>query len=73
MDNHADTHYFGRNIRPISFTSEEFAVAPFLAEYYEQVNIPICTGATLYTMNHGSSQCLYLAKVYGLATGWIKL
>ena len=25
-------------------------VAHFLAEYYEQVNIPICTGATLYTM-----------------------
>ena len=28
-------------------------VAPFLAEYSEHVNIPICTGATLYTMESG--------------------
>ena len=28
-------------------------VAPFLVEYYEQVNIPICTGANSYTMESG--------------------
>ena len=33
MDNHADTNVFGRNIRPISFTSEECTVTTFLAEY----------------------------------------
>ena len=32
-DNHADTICFGRKIRPISFTSEEFTVAPFLEKY----------------------------------------
>ena len=53
MDNHADIHFFGRNIRPISFSSEEFMVAPLLAEYSEQVTIPICTGATSYTMESG--------------------
>ena len=50
MDNHADTHFFGRNIRPISFKSEEFMVAPFIEDYSEQVNIPIRKGATSYTM-----------------------
>ena len=28
-------------------------VAPFLEEYSEQLNIPICTGATSYTMESG--------------------
>ena len=50
MINHKDTHCFGRNIRPIPFKSEECAVSPFMEEYSEQVNIPICTGATSYTM-----------------------
>ena len=53
MDNHTDTHCFGRKIPTISFKSEECTVAHFLAEYYEQVNIPICTGATSYTMESG--------------------
>ena len=53
MDNHADTPFFGRNIWTISFTSEECTFAPFLAEYSEQVNIPICTGATSNTMESG--------------------
>ena len=53
MDNHADKHCFGRNIRLISFTSEECTVAPFLAEYSEQKNIPIFTGVTSYTMESG--------------------
>ena len=52
----APTHidiFFGINIRPISFTSEECTVTTFLAEYYEQVNIPMFTGATSYTMELG--------------------
>ena len=46
MDNHRDTYCFGRNIRLISFASEECTVATFIADYSEQINIPICTGAT---------------------------
>ena len=53
MDNHADTHYFWRNIRLISFTSKECIVAPFLVDSSEQVNMPICTVATSYTMESG--------------------
>ena len=50
MDNHADTHCFERHIRLILFTSEECTVKKFIVEYSEQVNIPIFTGATSYTM-----------------------
>ena len=53
MDNHTYTHCFGINIRPISFTSEDCKVTPFLAEYSEQVIIPIRIGATSYTMESG--------------------
>ena len=50
MYNHTDTHCCGGNIRMMSFASEECTVAPFLEDYSEQVNIPICTGATSYIM-----------------------
>ena len=53
VDSHADTHCFGRNFRPISWTGHECSVAPFLAEYSEQINILICTGATAYTTVDG--------------------
>ena len=53
MDNHADTHCLGKNCRPISFTSEECSVAPFLSEYSEVTNVPIGTGATAYTLTSG--------------------
>ena len=67
MDNHADTHCFGRNFRPLSFTSEECTVAPFLAEYSEQLNIPICTGATACTLDSG--ECVILVFGQGLWFG----
>ena len=53
MNDHSDTHCFGRKIRPISFTSEECTVTTFLEEYYEQEHIPICTGANSYTTESG--------------------
>ena len=62
MDNHVDKNCFGRNICPVSFTSEYFTVSPFLSEYYEQVNIPICTGVTSYTMESGESIILIFGQ-----------
>ena len=53
MDNHSDTHCFGANFRPISFTSEEFNVSPFLPEYSEQMNVHICTGVTDLELDSG--------------------
>ena len=67
MDNHPDAHFFGRNIRPISFTSEECTVAHFLKDYSEQVNIQICTGETSYTMELG--EVIKLIFVQGLWFG----
>ena len=62
MDNHTDTHFFGRNIQTISFTLEECKVEHFLVEYSEQVNIPICTGATSYTMESGEVTILIFGQ-----------
>ena len=53
MGNHSDTHCFGANFRPISFTSEEFTVTPFLTEYAEQINVPICIGVADLTLDSG--------------------
>ena len=53
MNNHTDKNKIGRNIHTIEFTSAECTVTHFLAEYSEQVNIPICKGATSCTMEYG--------------------
>ena len=53
MENHADTHRFGSNFRPLSLTSEEFTVSPLYPEYAEQMNVPICTGVTALTLDSG--------------------
>ena len=62
MYNHGDTHCFGRNIRPVSFASEECTVTPFLEEYSEKVNIPIYTGSTSYTMELGKFIILWFGN-----------
>ena len=38
-------------------------VAPFLAEYSEQINIPICTGATSYTIESGEVIILIFGQI----------
>ena len=53
MDNQADTHYFGAKFRPISFTLEECTVSQFLPEYSEQINVPIWTSVTAFTLDSG--------------------
>ena len=53
IDIHADTHCFGRKIRPIKCTGQECSVAPFMAEYSEQMNIQIFTGTTAHTLDSG--------------------
>ena len=51
IDNHDDTHCFGANFWPISFTSEECTVSPLLPEYAKQMNIPKCTCVTSLTLD----------------------
>ena len=43
VDNYDDTHCFGSNFLPISFTSEDWTVYPFLPEDKEELNVPIRT------------------------------
>lgn len=46
MDNHANTHCFGKNFVVLDYTRQKCSVAPFLAEYDETQDIDIVTGAT---------------------------
>ena len=51
MDNHDDSHCFGVNFRPISFTLEEYTVSPFIPEYTEQVKVPFFTGVNVLKLD----------------------
>ena len=53
MENHADAHCYGANFQLISFTPEECTFYPFLLEYAEHINVPICTGFTVFTLDSG--------------------
>ena len=53
MDNRDDTHCFGSNFQPISFTSKNFTMFSFLPQYTEEVDIPICTGVTALKIDSG--------------------
>ena len=62
IDNHADTHVFGANFRPILFTGQECNVRPFLDEYQEVSNIPIVTGATAWDSDEGETLILIFGQ-----------
>ncbi|GFH48949.1 hypothetical protein CTEN210_05425 [Chaetoceros tenuissimus] len=55
MDNHADTHCFGKNFIILEYTRQQCSVAPFLAEYDETQNVDIVTGATAVDLEDGST------------------
>ena len=62
MDNHGDNKCFGTNFFPISFTSEECTVYPFLPEYSEQVHIIFFTGVTALALDSGKFVILEFGK-----------
>ena len=51
--NDADTHCFGRNIFPIAFKYKYCTLYPLLEGYKEQMNIPIYSPGTAYTLGSG--------------------
>ena len=53
IDNHADTHCFGMNFRPLHWSDQMCTVSPFLDEYDSTENIEICSAATAWTDNTG--------------------
>lgn len=48
IDNHADTHCFGKNFVPIYFTGKVCDVSPFADSYTAMTGVPICTACTAY-------------------------
>ena len=53
---------FREKFKPIFWTGHECSVSPFLSEYSEQLHIPICTGATSYTLDTGEVIILILGQ-----------
>ena len=66
IDNHSDTHCFGKNFRPIFWSDFMCTVSPFLSEYSATENIEICTAATAWTSPEGRTYILVLDRVFGL-------
>ena len=62
IDNHADTHCFGCNFRVLHFTTQQCTVAPFLSEYPEQMDIPICSAGTAYQLESGETVILMFGQ-----------
>lgn len=48
IDNHADTHCFGKNFVPIYFTGQVCEVSPFTDTFAPIKNVQICTACTAY-------------------------
>ena len=49
MDTHADTTVLGSNCVVLSYTGKECEVLPYSSEYEAVWNIPVATGATVWT------------------------
>ena len=62
MDNHADTHCFGKNFIVLEYTRQKCSVSPFLAEYDETTDIDIVTGATAVDLEDGSTVILVFGQ-----------
>ena len=62
IDNHADTHCFGSNFIPFSWTQLECEVSPFLDTYAPVENVPICAGATAVTLDSGETLVLIFGQ-----------
>ena len=68
IDNHADTHSFGKNFRPFSCSDLICSVFLFLSEYTTTDNIKICTAATAWTGHIGQVYILVFGQGIGLVT-----
>ena len=62
MENHADTHVFGRNYRVYFTTSKRCTVLPFFPEYSEQLDVPIVIGTAAVDLKNGSTVVLIFVQ-----------
>ena len=62
IDSHADTHCFGQNFIPYSWTDLICTVSPFLSTYKAVENIRICSAATAVTLESGETIILVFGQ-----------
>ena len=55
-------HVFGKRFFVLFTTSKKCTVSQFLPEYFEQVDVPIVTGATAVDLKHGSTENLLFGQ-----------
>ena len=58
LDTHADTTVLGSNCIILSYTGKECEVSPYSSEYEAVWNVPVVTGATVWTNLTGGTACL---------------
>ena len=58
MDNHADTHVFGRKFRVYLTASKRCPVSPLLPKYSKQLKVTIVTGVTEVDLENVSTMVL---------------
>lgn len=61
IDNHADSHVFGKNFLPLTFTNEVCTVSGFLGTP-QATDIPIYNAATAYTNENGETLILIFGR-----------
>ena len=49
LDTHADTTVLGLNCVVLSYTGKECEVSPYSSQYKAVQNVPVVTGATVWT------------------------
>ena len=62
IDNHADTICFGRNFRPVYFTTEVCTVSGFMDDLDQVEDVPICTAATAVDLESGETVILQFGQ-----------
>ena len=62
IDNHADTHCFGNNFRPLSWSNLMCSVFPPFSKYTTTYNVEICTAATAWTSHTGQEYILVFGQ-----------
>jgi hypothetical protein len=61
-DNHADTHCFGSNFRPIAWKDLQCTVSPFVDDLGSSNKVEICTGATAWDTPEGETVILVFGQ-----------
>ena len=62
IDNHEDTHCFGKNLGQLGWYDLMCSVSPFLYEYTTTDNVEICTAATAWTSDTGQVYILLFGQ-----------